>query len=327
MSSRQFRKREARLCVFAGLFTVTLFIKIGSISDRWSTTSHNERDDMELALLTSFWAQRAPAHPHEKEVKGAILANLLNPHLAEIHVVLDGTTHNYGCDDFTAELDSLLKFSTKEYVTQLKCTPWKGEQPTYHDLFKFSKRNDLRDKVVVLSNADMVFDDSIAALRSLDPASMVVIATGGLDKSETPDEIRWYFENFTGLPLNHVVSRCYEDGTPRTSWDAHAFHPDSLELFEKDFIDVRSGKTFHMNRNGAENAALEAVSRHSDLLQFSQICDHVKMWHFHTTSKMHKTENGVKHDQLKPESCVSSVKDCLIPGHIGWTIRDVSELT
>jgi hypothetical protein len=325
MSRKQVGGRKGTLYVILPFLIVFTSFRIWSVTERQSLTSNDEK---ELVLLTSFWAQRATVHPHEIEVKGAILANLMNPRLAEIRIVLEGTTPDYGCDDFTAELRKFLNFKDKEPAAQLKCTAWKGDhQPTYYDLFSFSKQVDLSDKIVILSNADMVFDESIAALRSLELSSMVVIATSGLDQSRTPNVVLSYFETFTRLPLKHVVSRCYEDNIPRTSWDAYVFHPGSLNLFQQDFTDVKSGEIFNMNRNGAENAALEAVSRHSAFSQFSQICDHVNMWHFHTTSKMHKNEIGVKHNQLNPESCTTYVKDCLTPGHLSWTIRDVADLT
>lgn len=321
------RKRPVNILFLAAPTIFALFFKLqGHGNERTRSISNNEKGGVELALLTSFWAPKEPVPPHEIEVKAAILSNLLNPHFAEIHVLLEGTTQIYGCDEFTAELHSFLEPTAPASAAELKCTPWNGAQPTYYDLFTFSKQG-LRDNLVILSNADMVFDESIATLRSLEPSSLVVIATSGLDQYRTPDRIRWYFENFTRLPLTHVVSRCYRDDTPRTSWDAYAFHPKSLEIFEMDFTDENSGEIFTMNRNGAENAALEAISRHSGLLQYSQICDHVKMWHFHTAAKMHKNEIGIKHNQLNPESCSSSLQHCLTPGHVNWTIRDVSDLT
>ena len=311
--------------LLVALIICTSFMRLRGVNEPRS--ERNTHTEIEVVLLTSFWVQKASVPAHEIEVKGAILANLKNPYISEIHVVLEGTTQGFGCDDLITELRGFAKSNVKGSGAQLKCTPWGDGQPTYYDLFTFSKQDNFMEKIIVLFNADMVFDNSIAALRYLDPSSMVVIATSGLDRSRTPYDILLHFEKFTGLSFNSVVSRCYEDETSRTSWDAYAFHPKSLDIFEEDFTDVKSGETFHMNRNGAENAALEAVSRHSAILQFSQICDHVKMWHFHTTAKMHKREVGVKHNQLKPESCTSDVYHCLTPGHLSWTIRDASELT
>ncbi len=317
------KRRTIVYPVIVALIICTSFTGLRGGKEPWT-----KRDGhAEIVLLTSFWVQKAPVPAHEIEVKGAILANLKNPHISEIHIVLEGATRDFGCDDLIPELHGIAELNAKESGTQVKCTPWKGAQPTYYDMFMFSKQENFMEKIMVLHNADMVFDHSIAALRHLHPSSMVVIATSGLDRSRTPEHIASHFEEFTRLPFHRVVSRCYNDKTPRTSWDAYAFHPRSLEIFEDDFTDVTSGETFHMNRNGAENAALEAVSRHSPIVQFSQICDHVKMWHFHTTAKMHKSEVGVKHSQLKPESCTSDVYHCLTPGNLRWTVRDVSELT
>lgn len=317
--------RRLRFICILVLFSALTFVNLGLIPrDQHSLSPVEENLHRGIIILTSFWAPRF--HDHEAEVKAAIAANLVNEDVFRVHILFEAN-QDFGCVQFKSDLRDSTTELTSTVMTKLACTNWYHGQPTYFDMFHFAREQLHGTDIVILANGDMVFDHTVATLKTLTPSSMVVIATSGLDRLRTPPVLLQFYERAVVRPIQEVVSRCYLDGSPRTSWDAYAFHPAALSVSQDDFKDMRTGELFTMNRNGAENAALEAVSRNSSIRQYSQICDHVKMWHFHTSPKMHKSEIGVKHNQLRPDSCYDSVEDCLIPGHLSWTIRDVSELT
>ena len=70
-----------------------------------------------------------------------------------------------------------------------------------------------------------------------------------------------------------------------------------------------------MYQNGAESAALNAIMSTSDFFEVHQLCDYVKMWHFHSEPKTHYNddEKFVTHLYSYAAEC-HSLQDCLNPG-------------
>ena len=295
-----------------------------------SLSLHRRRgrgQERDIILVTTAWVPDERHSPHLSEVKASIALNSANKYISQIHVVLEGSNSQYNCTHFRSDIFPTTMWYER-FNSKIHCIRWPARQPTYFEMFNHTKHvAPVEESVVILANADMVFDSTIGHLKNIDEKAFVVIATRGLSSRWTPWKIVKAYSEMTGYRFVDVVNRCYTDPSEkRTSWDAYAFVPSLLQLSQDDFMDRRTNDMFPMNQNGAENAALAAISRLSRFQQYAQICDHVHMWHFHTKSKMHSTHLGVKHDQLTPDSC-PLLQRCLVPSGITAVFRSVNELT
>ena len=315
-------------CRYVTLLTylVYVFMALSKSKDgsRGSWKSRRAR----VALVTTAWVSSSTAAPHLAEVKAAITVNMANEWIDQIHILLEGSTQEHDCSNFKSELEksTLFKSSSVRERSKFRCRNWGLDQPTYYDMFDYASRNVSSKSLILLANADMVFDKSIRHLHELDERALLVVATSGLSIKSTPRRILEAYEQLTRFRVIDVANRCYNEFEfNRTSWDAYAFYSDNLRISSDSFVDNATGRFFPMNQNGAENAALEAVSRNSFFTQYSQICDHIKMWHFHTQPKMHHSSIGVKHDQLRPASC-AQLSDCLTPSGLRSTFRSIYDL-
>ncbi len=159
----------------------------------------------QLVLLTSLWAQQAP-HVHRTEILAALVHNLHTGVFRRVHVVLDSITSSCNCSHLHNTVRQLAaKAEVTVNKTELKCLDRTKGQPTYYDLFAYSqdplfmgKKDRNRSKggtvmgkdigrdaekdmgentVVILANADQVFDSSAKVLTRLSKRTLGVITT------------------------------------------------------------------------------------------------------------------------------------------------------
>jgi len=183
-------------------------------------------------------------------------------------------------------------------------------------MFSISKTLDagVGDVIVILANADMIFDDTVRHLQLLSTEVLTVIATSGLKPGLGPTNVKDLYERFMGLgSMKPLINRCYDlQVQKRTSWDAFVFNPLRLRVVRDAFVDTKTLSPYVMYQNGAEAAALNSVMQHSDFNCVHQLCEHVNMWHFHTEAKTHynSSEDFVAHPYSWPTEC-SSRNGCL----------------
>jgi len=301
---------------------------------------YNARTENRLRLVTTFYEGGLPERgscQHGSEVLAALAYNSLNCQIDFVHVLYETSTRK-GCLRLKDEIRLRSAMQHGKCSAYVECTPLHS-QPSYYDIFNFA--TSFRGDVVVLANADMVFDESIRHLRFLQRGFLNTIATKGLgDVDSGTDDVRILiaynrlsqceifsyleavaqkhlknineaFEEQTGLQLRAVVpNRCYRRPRTRLSWDAYAFHPEDITVNSSAFSE-RSGRKWFMNELGAENAALGAIiSSSSAIRSITQVCDIVSMFAFHTQAKTHDTQNWVKGPFTSIASDCGSIKEC-----------------
>jgi hypothetical protein len=284
-------------------------------------------------------------HPHRKEILTAILANMHNPHFDQINVILDAETVLKGksCAIFMNEMEQFQQkyqflagpdvagneevdndedndFTSNSDFSHVQCIVHKPNnvkeqtrQPTYYDMFHYtiSSSNDDGDTVVVLSNADHVYDDTIRYAKYVKPQRVVVLSTWGYNHTIVPSRIASYKPLYD--PTDQISSdwslpyRC-----PSNSWDTYIYRPkDVTHIQRKTFVrqTLHDGyQPFYMNQNGAENVALyelttkRPTSGAAAPLQVFHGCRTIRSWHIHFYQKKHKSMlwNNTKNQRFVP---------------------------
>jgi hypothetical protein len=264
--------------------------------------------NVKVSYVTSFWAKirGTDIHPHRREVEAALVANIHNPHFDQVVIFLDRefvdkseTCHHFreAMVDFNMLLGMTAEEAKELLQSKVTCVDVYSGQPTYYQMFQNAISDYVVGDVVVLANADMAFDDTISLARHLNPEVLVVLGTRGFT-DRIPQNVENLYHNLVGTNYTNddkkrpgvwETDRCLETNL---SWDTWIFHKSKLNnLKEEDFQRFNTKnerESFHMNENGAENAALWAVQQSYPFTSLYNACDGIHSWHFHLTPKTHK---------------------------------------
>jgi len=282
-----------------------------------------------ISLVTSFWAlpvqdySQATNVEHRKEIEAAMLANLQNHHLRQVVVVLDSVSNetidcrgfveymNQRLDNFTRSSSS----STSGYdtdsqrLTDLQCIERESVsgQPNYLEMFQYAAFHpSITSDIVILSNADQVFDETVSYATQLPNRTMFVLSTHGYEASRVPTHVRQSYRDGIGDDsYGKSQNRCHGEQIPgettkhySLSWDAYVFHRsllreslrsshnDSVVFQRKNFY--RKPMAYYMNELAAEWAALHDVASGLGAnVSVWNACKVIRSWHFHLASKTH----------------------------------------
>jgi hypothetical protein len=254
-------------------------------------------------------------HPHRKEIRAAILANIMNPYIDQVVVFLDGVQQdNYdeggNCEKLITGFKMLYNdFMRSDYMDQptrveklheltvkLTCVNLYSGQPSYYQMFVNTLHKAVLGDVVLLANADQVFDESIILARHLNPDVMVVLGTRGWVEW-IPSQVQHIYEKIVGRQYIDAIpgAKKHEDRCLKTlkSYDTWIFHKEQLrgKLEERHFQRLAADDTlkpFYMNENQAENAALWSVLQCHPFTSVLNACNRIRTWSFHLTPKTHK---------------------------------------
>ena len=266
---------------------------------------------VKLSLVTSFWAvpkakgsgSSSATNPHRKEMEAALLANIHNPHFDQVAVFLDGVSEESHCGHFMLgvieKLAAFEKFQEVDPVSKLTCVNVHGGQPTYYEMFQNTLHEAVVGDVVVLANADQAFDHTIAKARFLNPEVLAVVGTRGFS-DKMPSDTRYFYDILVGT--DYLTNNNVKQENPgefngdmcdsKFSFDTWIVHKRKLENLKEEDFKRMNGKNekvhFHMNEQGAENAALWAVQQSYSFTSMYNACDMIHTWHFHLTPKSHK---------------------------------------
>jgi hypothetical protein len=306
------------------------------------TSTPPQQHSTKVSYVTSFWAKspnEVEVNPHRREVEAALLTNIHNPHLDQIVVFLDtaqpqpqqpqqnndaaiiSESESSSCDQFYQDMMTLTHqvfqmsiASANEILKKLTCVNVFTGQPTYYQMFTNTLSEIVTGDIVILANADMVFDDTMSLVRGLHPEVLVVLGTSGFSNS-IPVTIKNIYEQVVGTDyttkynseqLNEWgINRCM-DRESKWSWDTWIFHKQKLmgKLNEDHFkrrIQSNERVPFHMNENGAENASLWAIQQAYPFASIYNACERIHSWHFHLTPKTH-TVREIGWWNVDPES-------------------------
>jgi hypothetical protein len=292
-----------------------------------------------IVMLTSYFVNNhlSDHHAHYAEIQAALVANLMNPHFHEVCVVYDGVTAHQDCSSLRQELfreGRAFKDWSVLHENRLTCVDRTQPQPSYREMYEFAFTLPLKGDVVILSNADIVFDETIAKTRAIAKNHLMVLSvTGG--PRESPASIQRFFPGASrnALATASYKNMCDSHKNKTCSWDAYVFRRDNevnITAALPYFIDMgdEPPQEFKMNVFGAENAAAYAMHK-SGLNPYTQrkgsgsgsgsqawlpraACRHVHAWHFHKGEKMHAHNRWVA--RVRP-SCTRSCKrmeNCLL---------------
>jgi hypothetical protein len=173
-------------------------------------------------------------------------------------------------------------------------------------MFHYATYNpSITSDIVILSNADQVFDETLSHALPLSNNAIYVLATRGYPPDKVPPRIREQYRAWVGDEHGTATeSWCNETSAgggemkPSWSWDTFIFNRfllrETLPIDVKDNGDFtrlnfqRVPSVYYMNEMGAEYAALHDITR--GLLGKVTVwnaCHLIQMWHFHLTAKMH----------------------------------------
>jgi hypothetical protein len=268
-------------------------------------TKDQQLSQPKVSYVTSFWAERkgSPTNPHRRETKAALLANIHNPHFDQVVVFLDGVSDEANCAHFLQEINNIqlgygyAGIGEMDPITKLACVDIDGGQPSYYQMFQNTLHEAVTGDIVVLSNADQAFDETISLARSLNPEVLAVLGTRGFS-DKMPPATKSFYEALVSTDYTTDVDQkrpgvwdpdlCYS----RYSWDTWIFHKSKLNNLKEEhfqrFNTKNERESFYMNENGAENAALWAFQQSYPFMSLYNACDRIHSWHFHLTPKTHK---------------------------------------
>ncbi len=251
---------------------------------------HNNNENIRLILVTTYWITEKKIK-HRYEIEMAMILNLHNKYISEVVVLLDNSVAR-DC----SKLDRFLKTKgiqlNKRRNSKFTCVPRPGyQQSGYYDLFNYSKR--FYDEIVIVSNADQVFDVSVNISRRLRRGHLIVLATRGFS-SHASENLKEYYPKKYHPKIRSITDRCYRD-KKRSSWDSYIFRPREIsnaiqpQYFRVDGWknDTRENETLFMNVMGAENKALGIIKKYAPNIKMYQGCDFIRSWHFHQYKKTH----------------------------------------
>jgi hypothetical protein len=253
-----------------------------------------------ITLVTGIWAQaqNEKPHPHRAEVEASLISNLDNRYIHQLLVILDSVSEDtQDCHQFTDRLISLGWQS--RHPSHLSCIERAEGQPTYYEMFRYTLHPNVEGLVVVLSNADQVFDDTLRYAKHI-PANMLwTLSTRGFSSYSAGGSSRLH-ETYHRIATNGVAvstytrGYCADDQPYSLSWDTYIFQPETIRrsLRASNFLRpnfYRKLIPFFMNELGAENAALHGLSLGLVNMTYWNACHLISSWHFHLAHKMHKT--------------------------------------
>jgi hypothetical protein len=245
------------------------------------------------AFLPPSWTK---VTEHVFEIYAAVNTNLLNKFFVEVHILTESS-----CADLKHALILHANKMPDAYDIirhmdrKLTCRSTDDRtQPSYADFFRYANQT-LSGRIVLFSNADVVFDDTLG-----------LVEPGPLRRHE-----HGYVLSVRPPPHGGAYQRVFHrecDNTPRCavgkwqgggswgqtfagcSWDSYIFSPPLSSSMNLTHIDII------MNMKGAENVAgyqLEVGAK----INLHNPCFHVHAWHWHCLGgKMHSEDNHVRAD-------------------------------
>jgi hypothetical protein len=248
-----------------------------------------------MVLLTSVFVstEQYPSQ-HLREIYAALTTNLMHELIAEVHVLTESD-----CALVLALIEQtarLLPYSRPlSNLHKLVCKSL-AAQPTYADFFRYASAN-LSGKVVILSNADVVFDNTLGHVE-LEPVLRGDIAHVLSVRPPPPTGLyHSIFGQACASAPRCMVGAWTSGGAwsqgdgAGTSWDAYVFSPPRSGKMNLSHVDVP------MNVNGAANLAAFQLEVNGGI-PLSNPCAHIRAYHWHCLGRpMHSLDPLIRVDR------------------------------
>jgi hypothetical protein len=250
-------------------------------------------------LLSSAFAPR-DANEHVTEIYAAIATNIMNRFIKEVHLLTESDCHAVKLL-LLRQIEAMPREQSyrDSMEKKLTCvsTPL-GRQPSYADFFHYANST-LRQSTILLSNADVVFDETL----------------GLIDLAPIRRRERGYVLSVKPPPHNGQYKQVFHrecDSQPRctvgswqgggrwgqqegwgNSWDSYIFATPLSPHIDLAHIDL------FMNFNGAESIAAFQLEKNGNTTLHNP-CMHVHAYHWHCLGqKMHPMSPDVRADRPK----------------------------
>lgn len=266
-----------------------------------------------VSLVVSHYARSMATALHHAEVEAAISVNAANPLFGRVVVFFEVTADD-GCSNLSQRLLAAVPHpERKRAMRRLECLA-RRTQPTYFELFAFVSTTPLLP-LVVLANADVIFDATLAQLPPLAHGELHVLtvnAVAGRSRART------WAETWAALKADAAERRCPIANMPSWgprwnasvfSWDAYVLRP-PLPHFSRWQASATAANTtaananasrlglaaslgFFMNEMNAENEAVCAL----ELLTGVRVhapCLLVRVRHLHRAPKTHRNSTALR---------------------------------
>jgi len=251
--------------------------------------------NVNLSLLTVSFVPENDNNLHIHEVYAAIAINLQNKFISDVYVMTESDcgTFSQAFRQTLARMANRTRILYKSY-RKFWCVPSPtGHQPTYEDLFKYANTT-LAGKLVLLANADIVYDETLNRVvannhsKLVDPLTNEPIAYV-LSMKKPPDGSK-YLEVFGKECRCNAHTTCFATCTIGTwqhgwplggnSWDAYIFATPLPSAFNL------AHTRLPMNYNGAES--MPAYQLLASGVQLYNPCFFINAFHWHYQGwKMH----------------------------------------
>lgn len=223
------------------------------------TSSYTPLGDIRITLVTTVLLKLSP-HSHEHETLESLVQNLNNRFITDIHVLLESQRGT--CSHF---YESLVNSTSRRYLKHLRKVRCIDvyQPPTYITMFKHAQKI---NGTVMISNADVVYDDSLGLLEPPAAGTEGYIVSVKIPPYE--GVFADLFKERCNMPVHH--HRCKEMAI---SWDSFIFTtplPEKLTAFNMNFP---------MNINTAEYYVAGALTASG--LRLRNPCMFVNAWHWH----------------------------------------------
>ena len=286
------------LIVVVCLFMYTC-IKQKSTSD--GVTSH--KHSIKYSVITSY--SFSIYSEHLKEMDYCILQNLMVKDL-HVWVLLDHPTPTRQCEHLQEKLQGMstnIKEWSDVYWDKFHCQYRVGKQPSYYDLVQYAST--LPSEYVILSNGDIIFDDTINYAENLQAGQAYAISWSyvkqkpdwlGILDNHNRNVLRGA-ETKHSMCLPETDSLCSNEQTffVINCWPKRLFSIDSFiarretltGIKDEGFTNIPHGdldrnftkKHYPMNWLGSEHAFVGALT-HQRIDVFN-VCKHIRTKHLH----------------------------------------------
>lgn len=267
----------------------------------------------QFTLIVSYFVSD---HPHTAEITAAIRENLRNPLISRVLLLLENMT----CFEARTRLSA--NAAGAQNIEKIACAEYE-HQPTYANFFDMAHRLpsvSIRPErqLVMISNADVVFDESlrrvnIDQLRRKKKVAVLAVSANIQSSGR-------YSRALASPACTNVTERCFVDPlAPHgfgSSWDVYLFGAPLWHL-EANAMDISGSRVvasapirggapvdmdFPMNLRGAEHRC--GMALHQAGARFTNICQHVMAEHWHCTRKMRPNRTRVNLKSFRTPPCL-----------------------
>jgi hypothetical protein len=246
---------------------------------------------VKLRLLTTAFVPRGDTSEHVNEIFAAIEMNLLNDLIDEVHILTESSCPELAraMRKWASRMPDTVRILVK-MDQKLVCAMMRsGKQPTYRDFFLYLNTS-ISDGLVLFSNADVVFDET---LHRLEPDKIIGKKLGFV-LSVRPPPLDGTYKAVFGKDCKNTM-RCTvgrwggggnwgQGPGSGTSWDAYVLAPPLPANMDLDHIKVK------MNLYGAENLAAYQLQANGGIELYNS-CEHIYAFHWHCIGgKMHSKD-------------------------------------